>query len=87
MKNQQTRNYRVQLELKSVFDELKSIGIKQALKGPYWIKVQGTDPDDACHLAMKKIKATLCMKAGQKFSVEISEVLERYMRVIKLICL
>ena len=85
MKNQQTTNYRVQIELKKVLHELKKLGLKEVLKGPYWIKVQGVDPDDACFLAFKKVENTIKMKFPKNLNKDVYETLRKHMRSLKLV--
>ena len=85
MKNQQTTNYRVQIELKEVLKELEKLGLKEVLKGPYWLKVQGKDPDDACFVAFKKVENTIKNKFPKNLNKDVYNTLREHMRILKLI--
>jgi len=87
MKNQQTISYRVQIELKEVLKELRKLGLSEVLTGPYWIKVQGKDPDDACFIAFKKVESTIKNKFPRHLNKDVNDTLRKHMRILKLIAI
>ena len=43
--------YNIKIDLKQAMLKVEKLGIKDVLKGSYWIKVIADDPDEACNSA------------------------------------
>ena len=58
--------YKVQIDLTDAMKKISKLGIKDIIKGTYWIKVNANDPDAACFAAREKVCHTVHKKWGQK---------------------
>jgi len=75
--------YNIKIDLKQAMSKAEQLGIKDVLKGSYWIKVIADDPDEACHYATQKVYDTVVKKWGEKNS-QACEVIKNEMRIIRI---
>ena len=75
--------YKVTIDLGDAMVELKKMGVKAILKGPYSIKVEANDPDGACSAARAKVCNTAEKKWSKKFP-EATKVIGNKMKIVKL---
>jgi len=75
--------YNLRVDLETAIEQIEDMCATQIMKSPHWIKVIAQDPDEACHLAMKKV----CDAVNKKWegdSDEIVEIVKNYMKVVKI---
>jgi len=81
--------YRVKIDLSKSKEALNKIGMADMCIKPYWIKVDASDPDEACAKSREKVAATI-NKTFSSLSISSSKVEEcteeaiSYMRITKI---
>tara|TARA_Y100001938_G_scaffold140883_1_gene209758 strand:- start:6013 stop:6282 length:270 start_codon:yes stop_codon:yes gene_type:complete len=75
--------YNIKVDLKDAMKKVEKLGIKEVLKGSYWIKVIADDPDDACYAAVQKVYTTVLLKWGEE-NEHACEIIKNEMRIIKI---
>jgi len=78
--------YKVKIDLTSAMEKISHMGMKDILKGPYWIKVHAKDPDAACHAAREKVYSTVNEKWGKhgKSGEQAVEIIKEEMKIVKI---
>ena len=78
--------YRVQIDLTVAMKKIAKLGIKDIIKGKYWIKVPAKDPDAACHAATEKVCNTVHKKWGQKgkSGEDAVKIIRKEMKILKI---
>tara|TARA_R110000824_G_scaffold100893_1_gene239760 strand:- start:1216 stop:1458 length:243 start_codon:yes stop_codon:yes gene_type:complete len=75
--------YNIKIDLKKAMLKAEKVGIKEVLKGSYWIKVIADDPDEACYLATQKVYDTVLKKWGENNS-QACEMIKNEMKIIRI---
>ena len=75
--------YNIKIDLKQAMLKVEKLGIKDVLKGSYWIKVIADDPDEACNSATQKVYDTVLKKWGEE-NLQACEVIKNEMRIIRI---
>lgn len=75
--------YNIKIDLKQAMLKAEQLGIKEVLKGSYWIKVVADDPDEACNFATQKVYETVLKKWGKENS-QACEVIKNEMRITRI---
>jgi hypothetical protein len=78
--------YKVQIDLTDAMKKIKKLGIKDIIKGRYWIKVHANDPDGACHAATEKVCNTVHKKWVErgKSGEDAIEIIREEMKITKI---
>jgi hypothetical protein len=78
--------YKVKIDLTAAMEKISDMGIKDILKGAYWIKVHAKDPDAACHAAREKVYDTVHKKWGKqgKTGEEAIDIIREEMKIVKI---
>lgn len=75
--------YNIKIDLKQAMLKVEKLGIKDVLKGSYWVKVIAADPDEACNSATQKVYDTVLKKWGEE-NLQACEVIKNEMRIIRI---
>ena len=75
--------YNIKIDLKQAMLKAERLGIKEVLKGSYWVKVIANDPDEACYTATQRVYDTVLKKWGEENS-QACEMIKYEMRIIRI---
>ena len=75
--------YNIKIDLKQAMLKAEHLGIKEVLKGSYWVKVIANDPDEACYTATQRVYDTVLKKWGEENS-QACEMIKDEMRIIRI---